>query len=264
MDRLWTDAEIRDKGREVQGELGSPRCAWVREAWALEGLDPTDPRYIQALYLDALDRTPTSYERIRAADMARRLSSCGIFWEALGRRVSLHFPLLWKFYDPRSVVPIEQAITADVDFAKRAGAWVDATTWREGGAFPREGDGVIIGNNTAAWARGNVSVFQHMLVVVAWAFEALHSIDGGQPGIRLRSRALVEVWTGQDAKGRKGELWESHVDLSTGRPPLDATGRPLRGRRVLGWIDASRLPYLQPPRCLDGEASAPGYPDERR
>ena len=263
MDRLWTDQELRDKGREAQASLGSPRCAWTREAWALEGLDPTDPRYVSALFLEALDRTPTGQERARSVDMARRLSSCGIFWEALARRAGVRFPLLWKFYDLRSVISMEQAITADVAFAQKAGAWIDAATWRHGRHFPREGDGVIVGDNTAAWARGNVSTYQHLLVVVAWAYECLHSIDGGQPGIRLRSRALVEVWTGRDAGGPRGELWESRVDLSTGRPLLDATGRPLHGRRVLGWIDASRLPYLAPPACLSGEEILPGYPDER-
>jgi len=255
MDAILSDAELRIKGAEVQALVGAPRCAWLREGWALEGLDPPDPRYVQALLLDALDRTPTSTELFQARQMARDLSLCGLFWEAVARRCAMHMPLLWKFYGPRSLVGVEQTLAATSGFARKVGAWVDATIWTGTRPFPREGDAVIIGNDTSAWARGT-AVYQHLLMVALWEGGLLHGLDGGQPGIRIRTRGLVEV-----PKAR--ELWAGDVDRATGRIPLDATGRPLKGRRVLGWIDVSRVPYLTPPRCLGGEDEATAYGDER-
>lgn len=238
--------------------IGAPRCAWIREAVALEKLEINDPRYVDRVYLAAIDGTPTATQRQQAIQMARTQSGCGLVWESQARTLAVHWPLLWKFYGARVINARENTISAARDFAKKCGAWVDALAWRRGRGFPKEGDALHIGGTDPAWVRGEIAS-DHVMTVVAWAGELLHTIDGGQPGIRLRTRALVEVWTRPDS----GELWAAQVDRSTGLPDLDASGRPRRGRRVAGWIDPTRLPYLSPPRCLIGEASDPAYPDER-
>lgn len=258
---IITDEEIRINGLEMQGMIGAPRCAWIREALAVVGLEVTDPRYQQIAYLEAIDKTPTILQRQQAAQMARTQSGCALVWEHYARALAVHWPLLWKFYGQRCLNSIEQVITADIAFARKVGAWVDAATWKEGMKFPKEGDGIIIGGRDPKWVRGEIQS-EHMLIVVAWILGLLCSVDGGQPGVRFRTRALVEVWTKGNPGERSGELWLASVDMQTGLPQLDAAGRPRKGRRVLGWIDPTRLPYLSPPACLPGEAVEPGYPDE--
>lgn len=258
---IITDEEIRINGLEMQGMIGAPRCAWIREALAVVGLEVTDPRYQQIAYLEAIDKTPTILQRQQAAQMARTQSGCALVWEHYARALAVHWPLLWKFYGQRCLNAIEQVITADIAFARKVGAWMDAATWKEGMKFPKEGDGIIIGGRDPKWVRGEIQS-EHMLIVVAWILGLLCSVDGGQPGVRFRTRALVEVWTKGNPGERSGELWLASVDMQTGLPQLDAAGRPHRGRRVLGWVDPTRLPYLSSPACLPGEATEPGYPDE--
>ena len=258
---IITDQEIRDKAREVRSIIGAPRCAWIREALAVEGLEVTSEEYEQIAYLEAIEATPTALQRQQARQMARTQSGCALVYEHYARKLAVHWPLLWKFYGQRFSIPIEQVITADRAFAQKVGAWVDASTWREGMPFPKEADGLIIGGKGPSWVRGEIES-EHMFLIVAWILGLIHSIDGGQPGVRLRTRALVEVWTKGNPGQRTGELWAASINMETGLPDLDGQGRPKKGRRVLGWIDPTRLPYLSPPTCLDGEATEPGYPDE--
>ena len=255
------DQEIREAAREAQRVIGAPRCAWIREALALEGLEVNDANYLQAVYLDAIDATPSGMQIAQARQMARTQSGCGLVWEAQARRLGVTWPLLWRFYGLRVINPLENTISASREFARRCGAWIDASTWTEGRPFPREGDGLHIGGTDPRWVRGEIAS-DHVFTVVAWHGELMHSIDGGQPGIHLRTRALVEVWTGSRGGQRTGELWAAQVDRETGRPLLDGQGRILRGRRVAGWIDPTRLPYDRPPACLPGEETDPAYPDE--
>jgi len=108
--------------------------------------------------------------------------------------------------------------------------------------LPMEGDGLIIGcsSGRGVWGKGGFGG-EHMATVVAVegqvsgsAFE-IDTIDGGQPGIHGRTRALV--WCGP----RGDELWAASLadDGSYVFDPADM--RPTKGRRVLAWTDAEAL-----------------------
>jgi hypothetical protein len=258
MSSIFDDSEIQRNALTLAEQMGGRRGALLQSLLPCAGWQVTEPRFVQRVFLDAIDGTPSQLERQQAAQMARELSSCGMFWESGLRAIGVTWPLLWKFYGKRCLVALEQAITADVPFARQHGAFTDAQTWREGMIFPREADAVIMGNNTAAWARG-MAAFQHLGTVALWADGLAHFVDGGQPGIAMRTRAFVEVWTGSKGGQRTGELWLSNVDPATGAVPLLADGRPQKGRRVYGWISPLPLPYSTP-RPPDGENA---YPDER-
>jgi hypothetical protein len=45
------------------------------------------------------------------------------------------------------------------------------------------------------------------------------------------------------------------VDRATGECPLGADGRPLQGRRVVGFTDITRLPLSSEPSCCSSGAS---------
>lgn len=258
MANIFDDRTILSNALDLAAQIGGRRGALLLDLLPCAGWEVTESRFVQRIYLDAIDGTPTRLEALQAEQMARSLSSCGMFWESGYRNTGGAWPLLWKFYGQRCLVTLEQAITAELPFARHHGAWFDASIWLEGAQFPREADAVIMGNNTAAWARG-VAAFQHLGNLALWQDGIAHFIDGGQPGIALRSRGLVEVWTGSRGGRKTGELWLGNIDPETGEIPLSADGRPKRGRRVLGWISPLQLPYSSP-RPADGEMA---YPDER-
>lgn len=252
---IFDDKEILSNALNLAATLGGRRGALLLDLLPCAGWEVTDSRFVQRVFLDALDGTPpTNLQRKQAEQMAEGLSSCAIFWESGARNISVAWPLLWKFYGLRCVIGIEQAVTADEAFARQVGAWVSALDWQAGSQFPREADALIIGGRPGAYIGTTDS--PHMLTVALWEGGYLHSIDGGQPGIGLRSRALVEVFP----PARRGELWLANVDPATGAVPLGPTGRPRVGRQVIGWINPERLPYTTT-RPDDGENT---YPDERR
>lgn len=252
-----TDEEIKQQARDLQATIGAPRARFLRRALDSVGLAFPDPRYVDWILLGCLDgATPTNVQRTQAREMAEKLSLCGLVYEDQARAAGVAWPLLFKFYGERLKVPMEQAVTAPHAFAQKVGAWVDALHWN-GRAMPREADGLIMGDNTRAMARGPIA-YQHMELLVLWAEGLAHSVAGGQPGIEIRTRALLPV----ERPGQPPELWAAHCNTETGEVPRDREGFPLVGRRIIGWISAARLPYNRPPELAEGETAENAYPDE--
>lgn len=207
--------------------LSDRRAARVR--WALDhvGLEPTDVRYQTDLY-------PHDAPSRRRA-LAIGQSGCGIAdeaaWEAAGVRV-LGYEIGYDLRATGRGVPV---VTNVIEMARRAGAWRQPNAVTV--ALPLPGDALIMGCSSClgVWGRGGFSG-EHVSMIVACArqnagnaYDA-HGIDGGQPGIHPRSRSLV--WRGP-------ELWAA--SLTDGGYALGDDGRPTRGRRVLGWVDADAL-----------------------
>jgi hypothetical protein len=128
----------------------------------------------------------------------------------------------------------------------------DGGAWRtpEPGRLPREADIIMMGKGLPngrpdpAWVRGTTAT-EHILLATSLAGELLESVDGGQPGVERRKRRVVRAGPG----GR--ELWLSHTDRGLG-----PDGRPIVGRRVVGWIDFATMPlpreaYLPEGTSLD-------------
>lgn len=252
-----TDEEIKQQARSLQATIGAPRARFLRRALDSVGLAYPDPRYENQILLGCLDgATPTNVQRTQAREMAEKLSLCGLVYEDQARAAGVAWPLLFKFYGERFKVPMEQAVTAPRAFAQKVGAWVDAINWN-GRAMPREADGVIMGDNTRAMARGPIA-YQHMELLVLWGEGLAHSVAGGQPGIAIRTRAFLPV----ERPGHAPELWAAHCNAETGEVPRDHEGFPLVGRRIIGWISAARLPYNGPLDLAEGETADNAYPDE--
>jgi len=209
------------------------RDAWVATAKALVGLEPSDPQYQQRLYLDAIDGEPTPLQRQQAREMAATQYGCGLTWESVARSVGATYPHLRRWYGEPS--RIGGVIRDMVGAARGSGAWVTPGSDR----LPQPGDAVLIGG-PAGWSRGKQTT-EHVLIVTDRQGPALHSVDGGQPGIAERARVLVET--------PQGELWLADSGASIG-----ADGRPDSGRRVQGWVDADKVPTRE-----SGEAP-PGPP----
>lgn len=206
--------------------LSDRRAARVR--WALDhvGLEPSDARYQTDLY------PHDAPSRRRALALAQ--SGCGIAdeaaWEAAGVRVQGYE----IGYDLRATGHGLPVVTNAIDQARRCGAWHEPDPIAA--ALPLPGDALVMGCSSCpgVWGVGGFAG-EHVSIVVATlrqlggsAYDA-HGVDGGQPGIHPRSRALV--WCGR-------ELWAA--SLRDGGYEI-ANGRPTHGRRVLGWIDADEM-----------------------
>lgn len=227
-----TNEEIRLRVKLIEDPARKP---WVDEAMRLEGWEATEDRYVNFVYLAAVDGTPTALQVSQARQMARTQSGCSLVWEAMARSLRVAWPLLWKFYGLRFALPQENTVAACKSFAQASGAWVDASRWTIGRPLPGPADCLHIGGRGPAWVRGDIES-EHVLTAVLRDGQRMHAIEGGQPGIRLRTRGIVEVKTTAGA-----ELWLANLGASGAQ--LDAAGRPTRGRRVAGWIDPTRLPY---------------------
>jgi len=194
------------------------RNEWVNAARSYVGLEPSDPSYVSRVYLDHVER-PTDLQKAQARQMAREQSGCGLVWEAIARDVGATGPwaYLRRWYgEPQRIGGVIRDMVAT---AKKSGAWRVP-----GQGMPQAGDAVLIGGPAPDWSRGTL-VAEHVLVVTGANGAELHSIDGGQPGVGERTRILVQT--------PQGELWLA--DRASG---LDADGRPTKGRRVQGWVDA--------------------------
>lgn len=251
---LPSDDEIIAAAIDRALELGEPACRYIDAALDLAGLSyaaggATRDAYVQKLYLERLHREPTAAERSSAYAMAAAQSTCGITTECIWDRAGVDAAWLREPYGAR-VNRGFYAVMAEYEFAKQVGAWVSALPWVAGTALPDLGDAVIIGDNTDGMRRGSSTKVQHELTMLcylngpagpgSWAC----SIDGGQPGVAYRTRQWVEV---------PGELWAGAVDPSSGVAPLGYDGRPLNGRRVIGYVDAKKLPYrADAPPCAGG------------
>ncbi len=136
---------------------------------------------------------------------------------------------------------VGRAVSDVVQVARDAGAWRTP----EPGATPHPGDVVLIGHMThdgrpdPAYVRGTKAT-EHVLLVTALRGHLLDSVDGGQPGVERRTRQVMRV-------GR--ELWLGHTEHGTG-----PDGRPLVGRRVVGWLSIADMALpreaLLPDWCL--------------
>jgi len=253
---LPTDAEIFEKAMSEAADWGPPRCRFVEAALALDGLSYENPetrdRYVEELFLNQQDfgpDGPTEADRKQAYGFASAMSSCGITTQAIWAAAGVDLAYLRKPYKNR----IGSAVTFEYKYAKEVGAWVNAMPWKRGTPFPEAGDAMIIGDNTPAFARGSSPTYQHELNVICWVEgprgALMGGLDGGQPGIAIRTRGLVEVFPNG---GDLGELWCSVV-APDGSLPLGADGRPLSGRRALGFTDVTRLPFVDnPPACQGG------------
>ena len=197
------------------------RQAWIDAARSYVGLEPSDASYVDRVYLDHVER-PTDLQKAQARQMAREQSGCGLVWEAIARDVGATGPweYLRRWYGEPS--RIGGVIRDMVATAKKAGAWR-----RPGQGMPQPGDAVVIGGPAPEWSRDSL-VAEHVLLVTSADGAELHSIDGGQPGVAERTRILVQT--------PQGELWLA--DRASGVGP---DGRPTKGRRVQGWIDAPSI-----------------------
>lgn len=251
---LPTDDQIVLAAIDRALELGAPACRYVDAALDLPGLsyaaggDVRDA-YVQKLYFERLRRDPTDSERSSGYAMAAAQSSCGITTEVLWERAGVDAPWLRTWYGTR-VNTGKYAVMMEYEFAKEVGAWVSALPWVPGTPLPDTGDAVIIGDNTDAFRRGSGTKVQHEFTTLCYLDGPAGpgswccSLDGGQPGIAYRTRQLIEVGN---------ELWAGAVDPTSGIAPLGYDGRPLNGRRCIGYVDAKRLPYRSDaPDCQGG------------
>jgi hypothetical protein len=237
-----TDAEIMQMADEAMGEVGGPRCLFATGAINLVGMTDMEASTAPNGFFPF---DSSAYQQaMGAAFDSGKTSSCGLTTEAAWRYAGVDAPILYESYAGRVargkfVVMMEKVIAEEQD------AWVSGIPWVEGSPLPWIGDAPIIGCTScgAAWARG-VANLEHIYNLIAYdpAGNGIHhSVDGGQPGVKLRTRALVEVWTGEDAQGRRtGELWAAAVD-DQGNVSLAADGRPAIGRRFIGYANVARL-----------------------
>lgn len=204
----------------------TPQRASILHALAkLDGLEPGDPRYVAAIY----PFDPPA----EARQLALHQSGCGLMTEAGQRALPVDEPLLYVPVGPRSIAGGRQyPVALERDDAIRWGTWIDCAKWEPGKYAIAPADVMIIGCGgcPGVWSRNTFSS-EHELTVAFVDSETgdVWSIDGGQPGIHVRRRRLVEVGT---------ELWLGAVDQKTGACAIDPDGRPHVGRRVLGIIDA--------------------------
>lgn len=237
-----SDAQIADGIARVVQTIGHPRCLFIRGVQPLAGLSYANEK-TRAAYVAAgwpFDTEASAYAQ------ARDQSSCGIMTEVGWRYAGVVDPdgVLYMPYAKRvNHGGTWYAVSRELFLAQHYGCWVDAVHWREGMALPREADAMIIGCSACgpSWGRGGGFFGEHEFPICLWGEDGLmHSIDGGQPGVAYRTRCLVQVWTGSDSQGRTGELWCGAVDKH-GACAIGADGRPLSGRRVMGWTDVAGL-----------------------
>lgn len=234
-----SDREVIEK---IQGGLAvlSPRRRLALEALIpLVGLEPDSELYRAAMFpFDPRSQWPA----------LSRLSSCGltteIGWRAAGvRDPRLRIPAGVRGATGGALYPValERVI------AIKWGGWCHPDARSQ--ALPLEGDAVIIGSSgPGVWGKGGFAKEHEFTVgVLERSFSpgdagVVHSIDGGQPGVHCRSRALV--WCGPDG----GELWAASLDEWGGYAIDPADQRPTKGRRVLGWTDTDALDDALPVR----------------
>jgi hypothetical protein len=182
------------------------------------------------------------YDTPAAANaMGASQSSCGLTvrgaWRAAGVAMDdLYLPYAQCVAAGRYAVASEKAI------ATQWGAWSDAVTYDPSVGSPDVGDAVIIGCSSCGgtWSEGGGFGGEHEFLVGAIdpsgspTGPVYWSIDGGQPGIRQCKRVLVRAGS---------ELWMSAVDAN-GNAPLGAGGRPVAGRRIIGWSRMKDLRFL--------------------
>lgn len=213
-------------------------------------LDPATRDMIEmGLVLVGLVQSDIEYQRhlypfdtaFHAQQMAMSQSGCGLATEEIWRAGRVASTKLLLSYADRVARGGElYAVTLEKVIAQQMGAWIVPGTGRL--TEPLEpGDAVIIGCKgcRGLWARGAVNT-EHELTVLFTEDDGVtvHSVDGGQPHIALRTRRLVHV-------PEQGESWLANVSTDA---EIAADGRPVRGRRILGYARARLLQrYSAPP-----------------
>ncbi len=247
-----TDAELLAAISDyAQRCLGPRRAAIVNTLVPLVGLDPSSPVYQAKLYHDDPPSRRSALAVGSATEHAQ--SGCGVTVEyGLVEGAGVKDPRFRLGFDVRGARGgLLSPITLQMEVAKAAHCWHDTTVHVEGDSLPLEADNVVVGLKGGGLAWNRTAFATEHTATIALRAELptrgprlVHVIEGGQPGIRAHTRALVEVWTraaGDDGR-RSGELWLANVmDDGQGEIPLDADGRPHVGRRVLGWCDVDGL-----------------------
>lgn len=208
----------------------------VEAALSLAELHPADLLYQQTIY--PFD-TPAAAKQMALGDGHNPpQSGCGLTTEEVWRRGGVQHPILRAPYASRVIAGgIRYAVTLEKHIAVERGSWLDAAHLSSIEIEPA--DAVIIGCKTCpgVWAR-NTFRDEHELTAIAVdriedddgnVTTLIHSLDGGQPHIALRTRKLVFV-------PDRNEVW-----LADLRATIEADGRPSKGRRILGLIRARRL-----------------------
>lgn len=232
-----TDAEVIALAQRVIPMLSDGRTKALKALIAVVGLEVTDPRFLETIYR----HDPPS----RRLPCALRQSSCGYVREYGLEEAGLDDPRMKLGGDVRGAragqpgvfypLVLEQVIARE----KGAIRMPDPSRKFD---LPIEVDGVIIGckGGRGVWGKGGLSE-EHVLTVASVqkqisgdAYE-IDSIDGGQPGIKTRTRQLV--WCGPNS----AELWAANLN-SDGSFTFDAADmRPTVGRRVFCWFDTDAL-----------------------
>lgn len=266
-----SDDQIRAWIEDSMGEIGFPRCLILAGLLPNIGLEPTDEQYQRFVY---------EYDDPAwAAVAAPQQSGCGLFTGAGWRWAGVQAPILYMPYQERtSKGGIYYAVSHEMNFAKEHDTWVSALPWVEGTPLPGPSDAPIIGMEGGGYDFvRNTAAVTHEFTVGAWDPDVpsvSHNLDGGQPGTAFRSRAWIEVWTGEDSSGRRtGELWCGAVN-DDGSCTLAYDKRPATGRRCIGYTNTAGLPYNPPPghdcqtssgrvvTSLGGESLLPYIPNE--
>ncbi len=242
-DSTMTDDEILQAVRDNLSAaiIDGTAAIIIATLLPLIGLNPLDALSLATCY--PFDTAAS------AKQMATKQSNCGLVVEAGWRGAKVDDNRLSMPYGVRCTRGgTLYAVTLEGVIAAEHGALVGGLPWVEGTPFPEPGDALTVGSQSdPSFSRGGGYGGEHEFTAIHWGpsdvldGDVLTSIDGGQPGIRFRTRALVEVWTGALPDGRrKGELWAANLDAS-GRYVLGADGRPMAGRRVVHFADASKL-----------------------
>lgn len=244
-----TDDEIRRLSDDAMSAYGEPRCLFMTGVLPLAGLSyentATRDEYVRRVF--PFDEWKVAYQYAATA------SACGIVTEIGWRYAGVDWPVIYQPYTKRvakgqfAVVEEIKAgkVCACASCAKVQGCWIDTVHWTEGGQLPLPGDAPTIGCASCGgdWSRNSFNG-EHEYTVLCYDPDVpgtYHSLDGGQPGIAFRTRATVQVFTGEDSEGRRtGELWVAAVDKQ-GRPLMASDGRPSTGRRMVGYVSVPGL-----------------------
>lgn len=211
------------------GQLDPVRASILLSLIPLIDLDPQDPDYVANLY-------PFD-DPAQAKQLALHQSSCGITTEVGWRAVPVDEPVLYTPIGKRSSTGGRQyPVALERDDALKWDASTECTIWTGGKPWPTPGDAMIVGcaSCQGVWSKDTFRSEHEFTVARVEADGTIWSADGGQPGVRIRKRRLVEV------PSRK-ELWVAQLETD-GSVRMDASDmRPMVGRRVLCYIDASKL-----------------------
>ena len=228
-----TDSQISERAERATLKISDARAKILHALVTLNGLEVDAPRYLAAVYR----HDPPS----RRLALARAQSGCGLVREWALEQAGLHDDRFHLGADVRAVRGGSlYPVTLEMQIAREKGALRKPDTrTRE---LPAEGDGLIIGcaSCPGVWGKGGFAG-EHMSTIVAVDGQVngdaftVDCIDGGQPGVHGRTRALV--WCGPN----QSELWAASLDDSGGYLFDAVDMRPTKGRRVLAWTDADAL-----------------------